>query len=222
MNWMEMVASGAGLICVWLVVKNNIWNWPIGLIQVFLYIFIFYQSKLYSDAGLQVFYVIAGIYGWWFWLKGKNKQEAPITKIGLKDTFYWVLVGLVLTFLWGFIMKNYTDAAVPFGDAFIVVMSFIAQWLMCKRRVEQWYFWIAVDIMALPVYSFKHLYLTTGLYAVFLGLAIWGLVKWIKLYKKEQELIKSKSCKCQTDRGIDYKCTECIDKDIDNILEGVA
>lgn len=149
-----------------------------------LYIFIFYQAKLYSDSFLQVIYVFFQFYGWWHWLHGgRERTSAPVTRLSPRALVGYLVAGILGSLLWGFGMARFTDAALPYPDAFVVVFSLIAQWLLARKVLESWYFWIAVDVLAIGVYFLKQLYLTSGLYAVFLVLAIFGLLAW----KKEQE-----------------------------------
>jgi nicotinamide mononucleotide transporter len=186
MNSIEIVAAIIGLVSVWLTVKENIWCWPTGIVMVFLYIFIFYEARLYSDAILQVIYVFLQIYGWYVWLHGgQNRGELRVSRIKQVQAIIWSGVALVGTFSLGFVMHSYTNAALPYPDAAITVMSLIAQWLMAKKILECWLIWIAVDILAVGVYAAKQLYPTTGLYAVFLILAVLGYLTWKKAYKKQ-------------------------------------
>ena len=181
MNPVEIAATIFGLLCVWLTVKQNIWCWPTGLVMVVLYISIFYEAKLYSDVILQVFYIFVQFYGWYYWLHGgKNRSEVPVTKMTKTALTVWTLIGIVGTLGWGYFMNRFTDASIPYGDAFTTVISIVAQWLMAKKVLESWWYWIAVDVVAVGVYFVKGLYLTTGLYAVFLGLAIAGYIAWRK------------------------------------------
>lgn len=179
MSWIEIVAVIFGLACVWLAVKQNIWNWPVGLVQVALYIYIFYGVKLYSDAGLQVIYIGVGIYGWWYWLHGgRDRAAVPVSSMTWSAIIRWSAIGLVGATGWGCFMAFKTDAACPYADAFVVAFSLVAQWLMAKKRLESWCFWTAVDVAAIGVYLYKDLYLTSGLYAVFLVLTIKGYRDW--------------------------------------------
>ncbi|TFH46317.1 MAG: nicotinamide riboside transporter PnuC [Lysobacterales bacterium] len=181
MTAIEAIAVVFGVICVWLTVKQNIWCWPTGLVQVFLFIFIFYNAKLYSDLILHVIYVGMQIYGWNHWLRGgKEKASLPVSTMRIPGRLVWGLVCIIGTFAWGWLMKSFTDAAVPYADAFTTVTSLVAQWLMARKRLESWWFWIAVDVIAIGVYFYKELYLTTGLYAVFLVLATIGFIAWRK------------------------------------------
>ena len=103
--------------------------------------------------------------------------------MGYANTIFYAVVG---TALWGYGMATWTDAAVPYGDAFTTVASLCAQWMLARKRLEAWLYWIAVDVVAICIYFHKGLYVTTGLYTVFLGLAIWGLVRWHREWKQQQ------------------------------------
>jgi nicotinamide mononucleotide transporter len=179
MAWIELIAVVFGLTCVWLTIRQNIWCWPTGLGQVTLYIAIFYHVKLYSDLLLHVIYVVLQIYGWYHWLHGgKDRQALPVSALGIPSRIAWPAAALLGTLGWGYLMAKYTDAAVPYGDAFTTVASLIAQWLMARKRLESWLFWISVDVVAIGIYWYKSLYLTSGLYAVFLILATLGWFVW--------------------------------------------
>ncbi len=179
MTTIEIIATVFGLTCVWLTVRQNIWCWPTGLVQVVLYIWIFFQAKLYSDVGLHVVYVVLGLYGWWYWLRGGPREStAPVTRLSAIALPVWVVVGLAATAGLGWTMDTQTDAALPYWDAATTAFSLIAQYLLARKRLESWLFWIAVDVMAIGVYIAKELYVTSGLYGVFLILAIMGFFTW--------------------------------------------
>lgn len=181
MTSIEATAVVFGLACVWLTIRQNIWCWPTGLVQVTLYIAVFYQVKLYSDLILHVIYVVMQIYGWYHWLHGGKSQGALlVSTLNLRGRLAWPTVAVLGTIGWGYVMATFTDASVPYGDAFTTVASLIAQWLMARKRLESWYFWIAVDVVAIGIYWSKDLALTSGLYAVFLILATMGLFAWRK------------------------------------------
>lgn len=185
----ELIATIFGLLCVWLTIKQNIWCWPTGIIQVILYIFVFYETKLYSDALLQIIYIFLQAYGWYHWIHGKNDKTLPVTTLSKREFYSWGALIITGTLLWGYLMKRYTDAAVPYPDAAIVVISLVAQWLLALKKVESWVMWITVDVLAIGVYFYKGLYLTTGLYSVFLVLAIIGLFKWTNEARWKQNIL---------------------------------
>lgn len=184
--WFEIPGTIFGLICVWLTVRQHIWCWPTGLVSVVLYVVVFYEAKLYSDLVLQVVYIFMQLYGWYHWLYGGAKRtELPVTTQPPAHTIGWWIFALIGSALWGYGMATYTDAAAPYWDAFIAVASLVAQWLMARKKLESWWFWIAVDCVAVGVYASKKLYVTTGLYAVFLILAISGWLAWRKSWLAE-------------------------------------
>lgn len=179
MFWIEAAAVVFGLLAVWFVVRQNIWCWPTGLIQVSLYVFIFFQVKLYSDVILHLIYVVLQIYGWIHWLYGgEDRDELPVSRLPGRRLALWTLLALIGTGAWGAVMARTTDAAVPYGDAFTTAASLIAMWLMARKHIENWHFWIAVDVIAIGIYLYKDLYLTSGLYVAFLVLSIAGLISW--------------------------------------------
>jgi nicotinamide mononucleotide transporter len=189
MTLVEAIATFFGLICVWLTVKQNILCWPTGIVQVTLYIFVFYDARLYSDMILHIIYVIINVYGWYHWLYGnKEKEELNVSLVG-KWIWMWLIICVLGTLAWGYVMATYTNAALPYFDSFITAASLIAQWLMARKIVESWWFWIVVDIVAVGVYFVKGLYITTGLYAVFLVMATMGYFEWQRAYRKEKPMI---------------------------------
>lgn len=181
MSIIETIAVIFGLLCVLLTIRQNIWCWPTGLIQVALYIYIFYQVKLYSDLILHIIYVGLQVYGWYHWLwGGQNKTVLKVTQTPPAKLAAWIFTTFAGTLSWGWFMSRMTDASVPYGDAFTTVVSLCAQWLMAQKKLESWLFWISVDIVAVGIYYSKDLYMTSGLYAVFMCMAIVGYLSWRK------------------------------------------
>jgi len=179
MSPIELVATGFGLVSVWLTVRQNISCWPTGIVMVGLYIFVFYQARLYSDMGLQVIYVFLQIYGWHNWLHGgRDRAELKVSRITPAGAGLWTSVATAGTAGLGYVMHQFTNAALPYWDAATTVLSLIAQWLMAKKILECWVIWLTVDVLAIGIYTVKALYPTTVLYAVFLILATMGLFAW--------------------------------------------
>ncbi|MEQ8819305.1 MAG: nicotinamide riboside transporter PnuC [Sumerlaeia bacterium] len=175
----ETAATIFGLLCVWLTIRQNIWCWPTGLAMVVLYVYIFWNAKLYSDMGLQVIYIGLQIYGWWFWLHGgRDRGRAPVRIIPAAWMAGWIGTGLVGMVLLGTVMSRTTDASLPYWDAATTVLSLIAQWLMGRKVLQSWLFWIAVDVLAIGIYLVKGLHQTSVLYAVFLVMATLGFFAW--------------------------------------------
>ncbi|EIC20340.1 nicotinamide riboside transporter PnuC [Thiorhodovibrio frisius] len=187
MTGIEATAVVFGFLCVWLTIRQNIWCWPAGLVQVVLYLFIFYQIKLYSDMLLHGIYVVMQLYGWYWWLHGSRERSAlAVSRLQGGSRFAWPLLVIVASLLWGHLMATQTDAALPYADAFTTVASLVAQWLLARKKLESWLFWITVDLAAIAIYWHKDLYLTAGLYATFLVMAVFGLLAWHRSQRERQ------------------------------------
>ncbi len=177
----EILGTVLGVIGVWLMIRQNIWGWPIGLAQVAVYAGVFYDAKLYSDAILQIFFFVIQAYGWWHWLKNKHtaaRSELPVTRLSAAELARWIPAGMFFTAAWGTYMHRTTDAALPYWDAFILVFSLIAQWLQARKKLDNWALWLVVNTVAIGVYWAKDLRLTAGLYVVFWLMALWGWREW--------------------------------------------
>jgi nicotinamide mononucleotide transporter len=179
MEWIEPIAAVFGLLCVILTIRQHIACWPLGLVQVSLYCYVFYEARLYSDLLLHAIYIVLQFYGWHFWLHGgRGRSEAPVTRLRSVAILAWVALAATSAAGWGWLMDTRTDAALPYADAFIASASLVAQWLLSRKKLESWGFWIAVDLVAIVVYWSRDLRYTALLYAVFLALAIAGLESW--------------------------------------------
>ena len=188
MNPIEIVAAVFGVVSVFLSVKQNIWSWPTAIVNVGLYIFVFFESKLYGDTGLQVVYVILNAYGWYHWLYGgKNRTELPVSRTSARLGVFLIALGAAGTALLGTILARKTDAALPYIDSLTTSTSLIAQWMKTRKLLENWIIWVAVDVIYIGMYIFKHLYPTAGLYLVWLVLSAMGYFQW-RTSLREREL----------------------------------
>jgi len=183
----EMIASLAGFICVLLIIKRSILSWGFGLVQVTLFAWVFYQSKLYSDAALHIVYIGLQCYGWWNWQHHKGQQQQLIIeRTSQRQLLAWACAAVTGTALLGFVMHSYTDAEFAYADAFTSCTSLIAQWLLTRRHLFNWLFWIVVDIVAIAIYFNKGLYPTSILYCTFLVMCCFGQYSWWQQYKKQR------------------------------------
>lgn len=182
MTLIEIAAVAFGVLCVWLTIRQNIWCWPTGLAMVLLYIVIFYEARLYSDMLLQVVYVFLQIYGWHYWLRGRRDagEGVVVTRLAPQAAVAWLALAAVASTALGTFMYRYTDADLPGWDASMTVLSLIAQWLMGRKVLESWVVWIVVDVLSIGIYTTKGLYLTAGLYTLFLILATIGFFTWAR------------------------------------------
>jgi nicotinamide mononucleotide transporter len=181
-TWLEWVGTISGFACVYLAAREHILNWPIAIISSVAYAVLFYQFQLYGDAGLQIYFVATSFYGWYYWINKKEAQEKPIVSLGYGGIMQVLLSSIVLTFLLGWFLDHYTDSNVPYADGFCTALSFIAQFLMTRKILQNWILWIIVDICYVPLYLYKNLALTAILYTLFLALAIMGYLQWRKNY----------------------------------------
>lgn len=182
MSPIEATATLFGLINVTLVVRRSMWNYPFALALVLLYSWIFFHEKLYSDALLQLFFLVVNLYGWWNWAHARAETgEVRVEQLSENARIAWLAGCAIVAAGWGALMHRYTDAQYPWWDGSIAVMSVAAQILQSRRRWESWVLWIAVDLAAVPLFALKGLWLTAALYLVFLALSVWGLLHWNKV-----------------------------------------
>jgi nicotinamide mononucleotide transporter len=179
-----------GILCVYLAAKNNIWNWPIAIVSVLIYIFIFFEAKLYADTGLQVYFFMMNFYGWYFWSRKHERKKVPVTLITLKEIIISVAVIAVFTAGLGFFLYKGTDASFPFVDSFCTACSLVAQVFLARKVLENWLIWIFVDIIYVGVYIFKDLHLTAGMYALYIIIAAFGYFDWRKEYLRSRFLLQ--------------------------------
>ena len=180
MNWIEATATVFGVLCVFLLVRQNIWNFPAAIVQVTLSAYVFFTQRFYSDVILQGFFVVLNVYGWIHWTRGANREESqlPVTRLSMRAMAGWVVVTIVLTLAWGTFAKTQLNAAAPYLDGYILVGSLVAQWLTAQKKLESWWMWIAVDLVAVPLYASRGLYFLGGLFAFFIILCWMGLQEW--------------------------------------------
>jgi len=192
MSAFEIIGTVLGVIGVGLMIRQNVWGWPVGLVQVSVYAWVFFEAKLYSDALLQVFFFGIQAYGWWHWLTGGRAdggdggRSLPVTRLRPRAVAGWSAAGAVATVVWGEVMRRNTDAALPHWDAFILVFSLIAQWLQARKRLECWAGWMIVNVVAVGVYWAKDLRLTAGLYVIFFAMAVAGDRAWRRSWRGEK------------------------------------
>ena len=186
---LEWIAFVLGVISVWFIVKRNVLAFPIGIVMVCIYAWIFYHAKLYSDMILQGVFVVMQIQGWLIWSQSKKGEDEKITVLRM-NAAQWGFSALFVigaTFGVGYAMQTYTDASLPYIDAFTTMVSLTAQWWMNKKYLENWVLWVGVDLVYLYQYGNKALYATVVLYAIFTIMAAIGLKEWWEIYKKQEE-----------------------------------
>ena len=179
MGGIEIAAALLGVINVLLVVRRSVWNYPFGIAMVGLYFFVFWDAKLYSDALLQIFFLLIQAYGWWAWVHAAWVDHGVVVGwLRNPDRARWVAGTALGIAIWGTGMARFTDAVAPMADATIAGLSVSAQILQSFRKVESWVLWVLVDILAIGLFAWRGLAVTAALYGLFLVLAIAGLFEW--------------------------------------------
>lgn len=174
----EVIGFVSGAVCVWLVGRQNPWNWSVGLIQVVAYLFLFWAAGLYADAGLQAVYIGLGLWGWWNWLRGRPEGRLRVRTARPAEWAALTGVGVAGTVLIAQVLISVTPSTVPWPDALTTVLSLLATYGQGRKLLESWWLWIAADLIYIPLYAYKGLWLTSGLYTVFLALCVIGLRRW--------------------------------------------
>lgn len=179
MSEVELFAAALGVIAVWLTVRQNPWCWPIGLVTVVIYIWIFFDVKLYSDMLLNALYAVLQVYGWLQWTRhGYNLPVRAVTALRGSTVLAGLAIGALVGLALGAAMAHFTDAAQPWLDAALAGFSVVAQVWMAQKRVQCWPLWIVLDVIFVGLFIYKELFLTAGLYALFTLLAVQGWREW--------------------------------------------
>jgi nicotinamide mononucleotide transporter len=190
MNYLEILGTIVGLIYLWLEYKASIHLWIVGIIMPAIYLVVYYKAGLYADFGINIYYLLAAIYGYIVWKYGfkknkkEGKQDLPITHMPMKAYMVVTLIFITIWWLIGLFLIMYTNSNVPVGDSFITALSIIAMWMLAQKYAEQWLAWIAVDAVSCGLYIYKDLYFTSALYGLYTIIAIFGYYKWVKLMKE--------------------------------------
>ena len=200
---LEIAANAFNLISVWFSARNSVHTWWSGIVGCALYAVMFAGVKLYADVTLQIFFIASCIVGWWNWQKGgaraaptsaatsasvdgtlapeHDSTELPITRVAPLTALAFAALAALSAAGYGTLLHGFTDAANPFIDSTVLALSILAQLLMVARKIETWPVWFAVDCIAVPLYASKGLWVTAGVYALFLALVVMGWMRWSKL-----------------------------------------
>lgn len=192
MDWkltLQIVGVALGLLYLYFEYKANIWLWVVGLIMPIVHGALYFRQGLYADFSMEVYYILAGIYGLAMWSRGSKKEKKSELKIGYTPRVAWVAIVGVYALLHAAIyllLTTFTDSTVPFWDSLTTALSMIAYWLLSRKYIEQWLVWLAVDVITVGLYIYKDIPLTAGLYALYSALAIAGYLRWKRTIKSEQ------------------------------------
>ncbi len=182
-NKTELLGAILGIFYVFFSIRQNILTWPTGILTSLFYIVVFYKSAIYAAMSLQVYYVIMGIYGWFYWIKGKNTGDNPKVPVQNIEKRLWINVGIFTVLIFSaiiFILSNYSDSDVPVMDSLTTTLSIVATWMLAKKYIENWIIWILVDLMSGSLYFYKNLWPTVVLFVVYTVMAFAGYFEWKK------------------------------------------
>ncbi len=193
MDYFEVAGLISGMLCVWLLIRQSIWNWPIGLCYALVSLVVFLQTRLYAEFGLHIYYVVMNAYGWYYWSRGAGSstdgvgvKPVPVTHIGSTATLYVLLSVLVGIPVLAELLLYFTDADMAYADATITIFSFAAMWMTARKMIENWYVWLVVDLLATALYVIKGIELYALLYCVYIGMAVMGWLAWHKTLKAQE------------------------------------
>lgn len=179
MSWPEVLGVASGALAIALIARESVWGWPLSIVSSALYVFVFFQARLYADSGLQICYVVLSAYGWLAWWRGTTSAGARVrvTRAPLAAVMTALGVGAVGSGVLYMLLAR-TDAALPWLDAPTASFSLVGQWMQARKWIQNWPLWIVVDLVYVALYVLRALYLTAGLYLAFAAIAVMGWITW--------------------------------------------
>lgn len=187
-TWTELLGDVTGLLCVWLVARQNIWNWPIGIANNAFFALLFFSSRLYAETLLQFVFATLSVYGWWSWVHGATARSdtLPVRRTTPREWMLFAVIAVTATAAVATWLARNTDSPAPFWDALVLVLSLIATYGQARKLLESWWVWITVDLVSVPLYLSRQLYPTALLYGIFLVLCVIGLRDWQRTRRFEE------------------------------------
>ncbi|MFI3323804.1 MAG: nicotinamide riboside transporter PnuC [Rikenellaceae bacterium] len=194
---LEVLGALVGILYIILEYRASVWLWPVGVVMPVIYIYIYFVAGIYADMGINVYFLLAAIYGWIVWLRGTHRkassdeQQRPSEAIQCTTPreWMWCTAAFVATFAaLAYTLINFTNSTVPYCDSLTTALSVVGMWMLAHKRIEHWIIWIVVDAISTLLYIEKSLYPTAALYALYTIIAICGYFKWRRMMHMEQEL----------------------------------
>lgn len=181
-HWLDIVTTALGLAYILFEYRASVWMWLVGFMMQALGIVLYYQKGLYADCGMEFYYLAMTVYGYWKWVRGSSeKKELPIRHFPKKLISPWLgIIALVWLVIY-LILSNFTNSNVPIADSFTTALSIIGIWALAHKYLEQWFIWIAVDVVTCCLYFYKEIPFKASLYALYVVIAVFGYFKWRKM-----------------------------------------
>lgn len=191
---LEIIGTLVGLVYLWLEYKASIYLWIAGIIMPAIYIFVYYEAGLYADFGINVYYLLIAIYGWFAWKYGLGKkkgqetsEDAPPTSIPLRQVWPLTAVFVAVFLFIAWVLIRFTDSTVPWLDSFTTALSIVGMWMLARKYIEQWGIWFVVDAVSAGLYVYKELHFTAALYLLYTAICWLGYKKWKAMMTKTDE-----------------------------------
>ncbi len=184
MNGLEIIGTLVGLLYLWFEYRASIWLWVAGIVMPALSLFVYYRAGLYADFGINIYYLLAGLYGWVMWLRGTSaKKELPVIHTPVRQILPLTLVSGTLFLAIAWILMRFTDSTVPWLDSLTTALSIVAMWMLAYKQAEQWWVWIVVDAVSCALSFYKGLPFYAVLYGLYTVIAFFGYFKWLNMMK---------------------------------------
>ena len=186
-HWLDIVTTVLGLAYILLEYKASPWLWLVGFVMQALGIVLYYQKGIYADCAMEFYYLLMTVYGYWRWVKGsKTKQELPIRHFPRRLILLWtgIIAGIWAVIYW--LLVTYTNSNVPLVDGFTTALSLVGIWALAHKYLEEWFIWIAVDIVTCGLYFYKGIPFKGSLYGLYVIIAVFGYFKWKRLMNADQ------------------------------------
>jgi nicotinamide mononucleotide transporter len=191
MSPFEIAANAITTLAIFLAARNSVHTWWLGIIGSLIFIVVFYQAKLYADASLQFFFIVTSLIGWRLWLSRHSAPEVKIQRTNVRTLLWMSLAAVLVTAVYGSLLHYFTDAYAPYVDSAVLGFSVMAQLLLMQRRIENWWVWIIVNTLSVPLFASRELYLTSGLYAIYWFNAWYGMWHWSRQMRGTPDKIVS-------------------------------
>ena len=187
-HWLDIVTTILGLAYILLEYRASAWMWLVGFLMQSLGIVLYYQKGLYADCCMEFYYLGVTIYGWWRWVKPKANSQKPIaiSRFPKKLIIPWLAIIAVVWAIIYWLLVTFTNSNVPLADSFTTALSIIGIWDLAHTFLEQWFIWIAVDVVTCVLYFYKDIPFKASLYALYVVIAVFGYFKWRKMMKSAQ------------------------------------
>ena len=192
MNAVEIFGLFTGTLSIALLIRQNIWTWPVGIAYTLASLYIFFTAKLYADFALHILFLIMSSYGWYYWLHGNNRfdSELSVSSESKKVLAYSIIICSFIIILTSNLFIIYTDADIPYWDNTTSCLSVLAIWLQSRKKIESWIFWLIIDILSVGIYFYKGLYFYSLLYSIYVVMAFLGYVTWLESYRNDKRNIR--------------------------------